>query len=89
MSLALAKSVLVSLVCYLGIRPSPNVLLEAARCRSADALRNRIAALYGAVGLSTTFQLAGIPQPLERQSLPFRTASHSAAPAEDLRLDRF
>jgi hypothetical protein len=89
-SIALAQRALVSLGCYLGIRPSPNALLEAARCRSAGALRNRIAALYGAVGLSTTFQLAGIPQPLERQSLPFRTASQSAAPAEDLvRFDRF
>jgi hypothetical protein len=84
-SIALAKNALESIACYLAIRPSPDALLEAARCRSAGTLRQLIEDIYG---LDAAFQLAGMQRPKPVKPLQHSQARPDAEASNELTIPR-
>jgi hypothetical protein len=58
-----AHRALLAVACRLSLRPSPNAIREASRCRSAGAVRSLLVRVYGERGLAIAYQLAGREQP--------------------------
>jgi len=86
-SAPLARMALLAVGCRLSISPTPDMLLAAAKCHSAGAVRSLLVRVFGERGLSSAYQLAGREQPHKRASRVDGVTGSDATPAAPVNCD--